>query len=205
MFLNTQQARWQYAGEALGLGFAQGKSMLWYKPLLDANGGIHALNAEIAEDAASTKLVNRLGLKVHLVSAPFEQPLGHRTAEDVWSRQCRWSRLRRVTFPSFFAPEILLGVLPPLLLALAAAALAGTSLPLAALFVLAGIYLPEAALARAKGWRLSLLSLPALIVRDFLLPAIWLRAWLGGTIDWRGNTMTIGTAACELKEAAAGP
>ena len=96
-------------------------------------------------------------------------------------------------------------VLPPLLLALAAAALAGTSLPLAALLVLAGIYLPEAALARAKGWRLSLLSLPALIVRDFLLPAIWLRAWLGGAIDWRGNTMTIGTAACELKEAAAGP
>ncbi|RUU82986.1 glycosyltransferase, partial [Mesorhizobium sp. M7A.T.Ca.TU.009.01.3.1] len=27
-FLNTLQARWQYAGEALGLGFAQGKSML---------------------------------------------------------------------------------------------------------------------------------------------------------------------------------
>jgi ceramide glucosyltransferase len=205
MFLNTQQARWQYAGEALGLGFAQGKSMLWAKPMLDANGGIHALNAEIAEDAASTKLVNRIGLKVHLVSSPFEQPLGRRTGREIWSRQCRWSRLRRVTFPHFFAPEILLGVLPPLLLALAAAALAGTSLPLAALLVLAGIYLPEAALARAKGWRLSLLSLPALIVRDLLLPAIWLRAWLGGTIDWRGNTMTIGPAACELKEAAAGP
>jgi len=205
MFLNTQQARWQYAGEALGLGFAQGKSMLWHKPLLDANGGIHALNAEIAEDAASTKLVNRLGLKVHLVSSPFEQPLGRRTGREIWSRQCRWSRLRRVTFPRFFAPEILLGILPPLLLALAAATLAGASLPLAALLVFIGIYLPEAALARAKGWRFSLLSIPALIVRDLLLPAIWLRAWLGGTIDWRGNTMTIGTAACELKEAAAGP
>ena len=75
MFLNSHQARWQYAGEALGWGFAQGKSMLWHKPMLDANGGIHALGAEIAEDAASTKLVSRLGLKVHLVSAPSRSRL----------------------------------------------------------------------------------------------------------------------------------
>ena len=205
MFLNTQQARWQYAGEALGLGFAQGKSMLWHKPMLDRNGGIHALNAEIAEDAASTKLVNRLGLKVHLVSSPFEQPLGRRTGQEIWSRQSRWSRLRRVTFPAFFAPEILLGILPPLLLALAAAVLGATSPMSAALLVLVGIYLPEAALAFAKGWRLSRWSVPAMIVRDIMLPAIWLRAWLGGNIDWRGNTMTIGTSASELKEAPAGP
>jgi ceramide glucosyltransferase len=204
MFLNTQQARWQYAGEALGLGFAQGKSMLWYKPMLDANGGIHALNAEIAEDAASTKLVSRLGLKVHLVSAPFEQPLGRRTGQEIWSRQCRWSRLRRVTFPGFFAPEILLGVLPPLLLALAAVALGGITLLPALLLVLAGIYLPELALALAKGWQLSLWSVPAMIVRDCMMPAIWLRSWIGGNIDWRGNTMTIGTTVCELKEAPAG-
>lgn len=205
MFLNTQQARWQYAGEALGLGFAQGKSMLWYKPMLDANGGIQALNAEIAEDAASTKLVSRLGLKVHLVSSPFEQPLGRRTGQEVWSRQCRWSRLRRVTFPAFFSPEILLGAVPPLLLALAAVLLGDAPVLPAVLLVLAGLYLPEAALALAKGWRLSLWSVPAMMVRDAMMPAIWLRAWIGGAIDWRGNTMTIGTNACELKEAPAGP
>ena len=56
-FLNTLQARWQYAGESVGLGFAQGKSMLWHKPFLDERGGIRALAAEIAEDAAATKLV----------------------------------------------------------------------------------------------------------------------------------------------------
>src|SRR3569832_1499708 len=72
-FLNTLQARWQYAGEALGLGFAQGKSMLWNKPMLDANGGIHALASEIAEDAAATKLVNGLGLNVKIVASPFAQ------------------------------------------------------------------------------------------------------------------------------------
>lgn len=205
MFLNTQQARWQYAGEAIGLGFAQGKSMLWYKPMLDANGGIHALNAEIAEDAASTKLVSRLGLKVHLVSSPFEQPLGRRTGQEIWSRQCRWARLRRVTFPGFFAPEILLGAIPPLLLATVAVLVSDMTLAPAALLVLAGIYLPEVALAMSKGWQLSVWSVPAMIVRDCMMPMIWLRSWIGGTIDWRGNTMTIGTSACELEEAPAGP
>ncbi|MFC6050154.1 glycosyltransferase, partial [Methylobacterium hispanicum] len=44
-FLNTLQARWQYTGEALGLGFAQGKSMLWHRPFLERHGGIRALAA----------------------------------------------------------------------------------------------------------------------------------------------------------------
>lgn len=200
MFLNTQQARWQYAGEALGFGFAQGKSMLCFRPLLDDNGGIEALAAEIAEDAAATKLVNRLGLKVHLVSSPFDQPLGSRTRHDVWSRQARWARLRRVTFPLFFAPEILLGAIPPLLFAVAAAILARVNAPAIALAVVAAIYLPELALGLAKGWRVSLLSLPAILVRDVMLPLVWIRSWGSGAFVWRGNAMTIDTKACELEE-----
>ncbi|MEA3534686.1 glycosyltransferase [Rhizobium sp. CC-YZS058] len=201
MFLNSHQARWQYAGEALGWGFAQGKSMLWHKPMLDANGGIHALGAEIAEDAASTKLVSRLGLKVHLVSAPFSQPLGARTLNEVWSRQRRWARLRRVTFPAFFVPEIILGAVPPLALTLAACWLSGTAPLLPVLAILLAIYLPELALARAKCWRLSALSLPAMITRDLLLPLVWLKSWQTTAFAWRGNSMTIGTKGTELREA----
>lgn len=202
-FLNTLQARWQYAGEALGLGFAQGKSMLWNKPMLDANGGIRALAAEIAEDAAATKLVNGIGLRVNLVAAPFEQPLGHRSLGDIWSRQARWARLRRVTFPLFFLPEILTGVAMPLALALVAADAAGFSLTVTAVAVLAAAYLPECALAWAKGWYMSPRMVAAMMVRDLLLPGIWARGWLGGAVDWRGNAMTIRTKAMtELEEGA---
>ena len=204
-FLNTLQARWQYTGEALGLGFAQGKSMLWSKPVLDANGGIRALAAEIAEDAAATKLVNGLGLRVNLVASPFEQPLGRRTLGEIWSRQARWARLRRVTFPLFFAPEILIGAAVPLVLALIAAAGAGFSLPATALAVLAAAYLPECALALAKGWHLSWRMIPAMMMRDLILPAVWARGWLSGAVDWRGNVMTIHTkAVAELEETPSG-
>src|SRR5271154_6695125 len=106
-FLNTYEARWQYAGDSCGYGFAQGKTMLWRREILEAGGGIEALGAEIAEDAAATKLINAQGFNAHLVDQPFQQPLGRRRLKDVWSRQVRWARLRRGTFPFFFAPEIL--------------------------------------------------------------------------------------------------
>ena len=61
-FLNTYQARWQYAADTAGFGFAQGKTMLWRREDLAAAGGIGALACEIAEDAAATKVVRGLGL-----------------------------------------------------------------------------------------------------------------------------------------------
>ncbi|WP_037390019.1 ceramide glucosyltransferase [Sinorhizobium americanum] len=198
-FLNAHQARWQYAGEALGFGFAQGKSMLWRKSMLDANGGIQALAAEIAEDAAATKLVRSLGLKVHLVSAPFDQPLGTRTFREVWARQCRWARLRRVTFPQFFAPEILAGVVPPLLMSALAAVAAGHSVVAIAALVVTAAYLPEFLLVQRKNWHFSRWSLAAMVTRDLLLPIIWTRSWLAGSADWRGNRMSIGSQECRLE------
>ena len=123
-FLNTYQARWQYAAETLGFGFAQGKTMLWRREILEAGGGIEALGVEIAEDAASTKLVHRADLRAHLASPPSNQPLGARRLRDVWARQVRWARLRRATFPLYFAPEIV----TTSLLTLAAAAIGGAEL-----------------------------------------------------------------------------
>lgn len=197
-FLNGSQGRWQYAAEAIGIGFAQGKSMLWNKPFLEDHGGIRALAAEIAEDAASTKLVRNAGRNVHLVSPPFEQPLGQRRPSEIWSRQTRWARLRRVTFPQYFAPEILTGALPPLLLALAAAAMMDINLAITAFAVLAIMYVPELVLAALNGWPLSLYTLPAMIARDMIMPVVWTRSWIGSAVAWRGNVMTIGTAESTL-------
>ncbi|MGE0750848.1 MAG: glycosyltransferase [Variibacter sp.] len=77
-FLNTHQARWQCFADSIGFGFAQGKTMFWQRRILDDRGGIAALAAEAAEDAAATKLVRSSGLHVRLARAPFLQPLGRR-------------------------------------------------------------------------------------------------------------------------------
>ncbi len=190
-FLNTYQARWQYCADALGSGFAQGKTMLWRRADLEAGGGIRALGAELAEDAASTKLVRALGLDVRLVDAPFAQPLGRRGLREVWRRQTRWARLRRASFPHLFLPEGLSGALmPALALAFAAYALDWPVWETMGAFV-ALWYGAELALAAAAGWHLSALSPLIALLRDLLLPWLWLDGLLGTDFVWRGNAMSI--------------
>jgi ceramide glucosyltransferase len=191
-FLNTYEARWEYAADSLGVAFAQGKSMLMRKSVIEQGGGIRALGAEIAEDAALTKLLYAAGLKVHLVNNPFEQPLGARSAAEVWSRQTRWSRLRRMTFPLMFVPELLPGAFFPFVAAMAFAVHAQIgAVEMGALAVaFLGLWLgAEAALARAAGWHWSIRMAFACVLRDILLPLLWVDAWLGSGFTWRGTEM----------------
>ncbi len=189
-FLNTYQARWQYFADGIGLGFAQGKAMLWRRELLDSAGGIEALRSETAEDAAATKIIRALGLRVRLVAPAFVQPLGHRSLADVWYRQLRWARLRRITFKLFFVPELFVGVLPPL--AAAAALTAAVGWPIIGTLgpLVAAWYAAEALLAYCAGWQFSLWSIPIWMLRDALCPALWIAAWVGDKFEWRGNGMS---------------
>jgi len=189
-FLNTYQARWQYAADSLGMGFAQGKTMLVRRRDLAQAGGIQALAEEIAEDAAATKLVRRMGLRANLVDVPFVQPLGHRTAKQVLDRQTRWARLRRIAFPGFFAAEILTGCLPPL----AATAYVADAIDVPVLALMAALAVvwfgSEAMLARVAGWHLSVASPFAWALRDALIPLVWVHAWLSEGYAWRGNEIS---------------
>jgi ceramide glucosyltransferase len=195
-FLNTYQVRWQYAAAGIGIGFAQGKSMLCRRSQIEKAGGITRLATEPAEDAATTKLIRALGLRVRLVDAPFEQPLGHRSAREVWARQLRWARLRHASFKRYYALELLSGGLVPL--GAAAYVLAATGLPVGGVIAIAAVwYGAEAALAYAAGWHLSVRSPLAWMLRDLLLPWLWLAGWLGKDFVWRGNEMR----AAESREA----
>jgi ceramide glucosyltransferase len=190
-FLNTHQARWQCFADSMGMGFAQGKTLLFRRNFLESAGGIRALASESAEDAASTKLVRKNGLRVRVVDRPFPQPLGHRTAAEVWGRQLRWARLRRDTFPAYFVPEIAAGGMPPLVTCAIVAAF--NDLPVAgALAAFAAIwYGAEGALAYAAGWHLSWRSPVLWLLRDLLLPVLWSASWLGNDFVWRGTAMRV--------------
>jgi ceramide glucosyltransferase len=193
-FLNTYQARWQYAADTVGFGFAQGKTMLWRRSLLENAGGISALGAEIAEDAAATKVVRRTGRRVRLVDRAFGQPLGHRTAAQIWSRQLRWAKLRRATFPACFLPEIATGSFLPLIATALAAQAAGLPVVGAVAAMAAFWYACEAFLAHMADWHVSALSPLAWLMRDLMLPVLWGQAWVGKTFSWRGNDMSLADA-----------
>ncbi|SHG09996.1 ceramide glucosyltransferase [Kaistia soli DSM 19436] len=189
-FLNTFQARWQLFSDAIGNGFAQGKSMLWRRENLDRHGSIEALAADPAEDAASTKVIRRAGLDVHLVHLPFPQPIGRRSLKAVWSRQLRWARLRRVTFPLFFCAELVVGGLFPILAMVFLAAIGAVAGWMVAAFAVAW-YGAEVLMAIGLGWRFGVRPTLALIVRDLMLPALWFAAVSGSGFEWRGNQMNV--------------
>ncbi|MGD0332227.1 MAG: ceramide glucosyltransferase [Xanthobacteraceae bacterium] len=190
-FLNTYQARWQYVADAFGLGFAQGKTMLWRRADLERAGGIEALAKEVAEDAASTKIVRDAGLKVRLVDRPFAQPLGYRSAAEVWHRQLRWARLRRASFLAYFLPEALSGGVLPMV-ALAGVAAAVDMPPALSVAALGAVwYGSEMLLAAVAGWHLSPRYPFCCLARDLLLPVLFVKAMRGDDFVWRGNEMQV--------------
>ncbi len=187
-FLNTYQARFQIAAAALGMGFAQGKVMFFKRDLLEQAGGLTALASEPAEDAAATKVVRAAGLRVRLVSKPFEQPLSHRSFAEVWRRQIRWSQLRRATFPRYFYLEITTSaVLPTLLLSYGL----GDTFNFLPLVYLTAWYGAEFALAARYGWPMSLWTLPLLMLRDLLIVPLWVMAIFKNRFEWQGHAMRV--------------
>ncbi|MBK9080995.1 MAG: glycosyltransferase [Rhizobiales bacterium] len=189
--LNLFQARLQYTVDALGFGFAQGKTLFCARADLERAGGYGALAQEPAEDAAFTKAMRRAGMRVRLAGPGFGQPLGRRAWRDVWGRQLRWARLRRASFPAIYAFEILAGSLPPAALATAAALAWGATdaeSVAAALATLAAWHAIEAAMARAIGWRYDARTLAAALARDAALPALFVAGLAGRDFDWRGET-----------------
>jgi len=188
-FFNTYQARWQYFADTIGMGFAQGKTMLWRRADLERIGGLSALAAEMAEDAAATKAVRALGLRVRLTAPPFPQPLGLRQLGEVWRRQARWAQLRRATFPLLFACESVSGFVPAAVAGGVAAAQA--DLPVAPVLLALALvwYGCEAALAHAARWPLTVLSPLAFLLRDLMVPVVWTHAWFANDFVWRGNEM----------------
>ncbi|MGD0634511.1 MAG: ceramide glucosyltransferase [Beijerinckiaceae bacterium] len=186
-FLNTYEARWQYAVDTFGNGFAQGKTLFYRKADLD-RCGMQDLASEPAEDAATTKMVQKLGLRVRL-APPSPQPLGRREFFEVWGRQLRWARLRRATFLWEYLPEIFSGNVIPVIFAGYAAG--SFDLPVIALMLayIAIWWGAEMSMAAYCRWPVSWHTPLALLVRDCLMPAIWVGGLTGSSFTWKGTAM----------------
>jgi ceramide glucosyltransferase len=188
-FLNTYEARWQYVVDAFGMGFAQGKTLFYRKADLDRSS-MRDLASDPAEDAATTKMVRRLGLRVRL-APPSPQPLGRRAFTEVWGRQLRWARLRRATFLAEYLPEIISGSAIPTVIAGFAAASLGVSVPGIVVTYLLIWWGSEMAMAAVCRWPLTWQTPLALVVRDCLMPAIWIGGLTGSSFTWKGTAMTM--------------
>ena len=166
--------------------------MLWRRADLEAAGGIAALAKEVAEDAAATKIVRSAGHKVRLIDRPLAQPLGHRTASEVWNRQLRWARLRRASFflllraGDFFRRRAAddRSRLPGRSIRMAGGVV-GTP-PTRRSGMAAKCCWPR----RRTGMCRCFIRFMAL-ARDLLLPVLFVAALKGNDFVWRGNEMQV--------------
>lgn len=188
-FLNGNQARLQLLADETSRGFAQGKTLFWDRHFLVAQGGLRALGGFLAEDVAATHVVRKAGRRVKLTQRPFAQPIGDRSLRAVWDRQLRWSKVRRDGFLGLFLLEPINGSLVPLIM---------TGLawgPLGMLALGSKWYGAELYLLWRAGWPINRWTLPMMILRDLMIPALWLASFGRRGFTWRGNTMIPGSIA----------
>ena len=109
-FLNTYQARWQYAAETLGFGFTPGGTMCC-RQREDSRSGRRDRGAGGRDHPGAPLRPGRGSstapdLRAHIASPPSDVAASPpRSLRDVWARQVRWARLRRATFPLLFRPR----------------------------------------------------------------------------------------------------
>ena len=189
-FLNAYHARFLLAGALLGIRPALGKLMLYRRADLERAGGYGRFGDNLAHDAALERVIKEQGLRIVLSPRPVDEPIGHRLLIDVCNRQVRWLVIRRLNHPLVFVGELAIGGAVALLMAALGASTFGLD-PMTALVITAGVwYAVEAALVAAQGWHLSPILPLAWVVRDLVVPAMWLAAAVTRKMVWRGTVFT---------------
>jgi ceramide glucosyltransferase len=183
--VNTYGGRLLLAASALGVGVGIGAAMMVRRRDLERADAVRLMSASIADDHALAKAMRRIGLGTVMTAATVTQIVGPRRAKDVWRRHHRWALCRRREEPLAFAVEPFAGAA----FASIAAALAAPALDLhplvAAVSTIMTWLVAECSLAAAKGWPISYSTVPAILVREAVLPALWATALASGRVGWR--------------------
>ena len=176
------------------LDFALGAVMLTRRELLKEIGGFSALADCLADDY---QLGHRIAKKGHhialcpVVVECWDAPMNWR---DVWKHQLRWARTIRVCQPvPYFFSILSNATFWPLLWLLASPVLSKSlCAPLAALaFLLMRIIIAQNLQRRFLPARDNPAPPWLVPVKDLLQAAVWLGAFLGNTVEWRGQKMRL--------------
>jgi ceramide glucosyltransferase len=186
--VNARFAPSVVVGQALGAHPVLGPTMALRARNLAEAGGFERLKDVLADDFELGRLVRGLGLTIACPALLIDHVFPERRLVDLWTHELRWARTIRLLNPGGYAGSAITYVLP---LALIGAILSGFSMPsLAMLIALTalrygqGVFLTR--LMRADGGVLWLLPL-----RDLLAFAVFLAAYFGHGVAWRGERLRV--------------
>jgi ceramide glucosyltransferase len=169
--------------------FAFGATIAVRASTLRAVGGVEVLKNRLADDYRLGELTRELGLRTVLSDVCVATDVTELGLRALWARERRWMQTIRSLNPLGYACAFITFTLPMLALGVALAptrwnaalALAGTAARL-------GLH-----------WRQPAPGVPApgharhALLRDGLLLAEWLSAFIGTTARWRGHRLPIDT------------
>jgi len=193
--INGPHARMLFLASCLGQGHGVGKIMLFRRSDFLRAGGFDAISYTVGEDNALAKAMRRIGQKPVFSHRPVRQELGSREFGDVYHRQLRWSVIRRNDELISFLAEPICQAFPAVAAAAVAAPLAGLT-PFCGAFATFVLWFAlETLLSRAKGWQLSYAAPAIFIVREAMMLAVWVNAWMTDRVVWARDKVHARAAA----------
>ncbi len=177
-FMNGQFARLQCAGDAVGLSFSTGKSMMVSRRDLLASGGFAPSGDTMCEDAVVQRQLVQAGQRVALAAEPVRQPIGRRDFGEVWHRHLRWATCRRQFAPLLFGLELITSAPVAVLAGGIAAGSLGLGFASGAIATAILFLGAEWIFLRLAGWPAGRAFPLAWAARELLAPALWLAALL---------------------------
>jgi ceramide glucosyltransferase len=169
-----------------GIHFAMGSTMAFHREVLQRIGGLQTIADYLADDYELGYRVSNAGLRIELADCVVDHHLPQYSWIDFLQHQLRWARTVRSCRPGGYAGMIMtFAFLWSFLAVSAAPSLAGL------LFVFTSLALRISMMAASRRFVLArrpvLRYVWLLPVHDFVAPVIWLLAYMGTRIVWRGN------------------
>jgi len=172
------------------LDFALGAVMIFRRAALAELGGFRVLANRLADDYQLGQHVTRRGARIELCPLVAECRESPRGWSAVWRHQLRWARTIRVCAPRQYFASILANVTlwSALWLALDPGSLQKS---LAAACLLARVAVAVDLQRRLTRSGTALGAAWLVPLKDALQVALWLGAFLGNRIEWRGETFRV--------------
>jgi ceramide glucosyltransferase len=188
MDVNTRFTPSVVVGEALGTNPCLGPTMALRADLLDRIGGFEYLANFLADDFELGRAVRATGYKVASPRMLIEHVFPERSLRELLVHEMRWARTIRLVEPAGYAGSVIIHFVVLALIGAALTGFAGWSLALLiGLLALRLVQVTVLARLMSSGpGRLWLVPL-----RDLLTFGVFLGAYLGNGVEWRGNRMKV--------------
>lgn len=170
-----------------GIRFAMGSGILIRRSVLEEIGGLEAIGDYLADDYFLGHLPAKAGHKVELANHVVEHRLDTESLSGLIDHQIRWNRGIRAARPLGYAGLLFTHGVPAALLLLLAASGARAAWILAGATLAARLFMAWYVAVRCLRDPVARRALWLVPLRDLLGFGLWIAAYLGTTIVWRGE------------------